>query len=199
MPFFVSYDDFVLSLLLRIENRFSEGSKISDHQNCISPCRHFQLPPQPAGIMAIMEMKPCVLTFSYTFIFKYELPLTHILTLPLFISIYWNHTSRWFFWVCPSCDPAESTFVDYWSIRFQFKHICHHRPACLFHLQLLQGYCSASVDETVFICAAVLFFLFFWKRCGPEVGFSLKDAEFKCFYEEILPVWLQVIHIKTPF
>lgn len=39
MPFFVSYDYFVLSLLLWIEARVSAGLKIADRQNYISPCR----------------------------------------------------------------------------------------------------------------------------------------------------------------
>lgn len=122
---------FVSSQLLWVEARLSAGSIISDHQ---CPCKDtlaasfFVYRPQPAGVPAIRVeiMHFEILIHVYVQIWT---PLKHMLTSPLFMSIYWNHPSWRFFWVC-LCDPAECTFVNYWSVRFQSKHICHH--LCVF-------------------------------------------------------------------
>lgn len=71
------------------DQRFLIIKTASIPEETLSAASFFAYRPQTAGVTAIMELKPCVLTFSYTFIFKYELPL-NILMLPLFISVYWN-------------------------------------------------------------------------------------------------------------
>lgn len=97
MPFFCLFPMIILSCPccsgLRPEflkdQRFLIIKTASIPEGTLSAASFFAYRPQTAGVTAIMELKPCVLTFSYTFIFKYELPL-NILMLPLFISVYWN-------------------------------------------------------------------------------------------------------------